>query len=182
MQNKPTGTWQKEKKGHAIKSCGCVRVHHSLILGETPRWLRSDKLYEFHFLSGNFSFPSAPSSKLPLIHPPASKVIESRFSCIDSTFACFDYDLPCQYFWQLISSQSMPTKEDGTQNMRLVWEYFRQMSTWRIQQAQYPYPFPPHETTNFSPRFISHRFVSLILLLVLGRTYGTFLHYERSYL
>ncbi len=45
----------------------------------------------------------------------------------------------------------------------------------------YTYPFFPRETTKFSLRFISHRFVSLIRLLVLGRTYGTYLHYERSY-
>jgi hypothetical protein len=49
------------------------------------------------------------------------------------------------------------------------------------QVPTYPYPFFPRETTKFSQRFISHRFVSPIRLLVLGRTYGTFLHYERSY-
>ncbi len=47
--------------------------------------------------------------------------------------------------------------------------------------AVYPYPFFLRETTKFSRRFISHRLVSPIRLLVLGRTYGTYLHYERSY-
>ena len=45
----------------------------------------------------------------------------------------------------------------------------------------YPYPLFPRETSNLSPRFISHRLVSPIRLLVLGRTNGTFLYYERSY-
>ena len=40
--------------------------------------------------------------------------------------------------------------------------------------------FPP-KTTLFSPDLRSHRLVSPIRLSVLGRTYGTYLHYERSY-
>ena len=40
--------------------------------------------------------------------------------------------------------------------------------------------FPPNLPL-FSPELRSHRLVSPIRLSVLGRTYGTYLHYERSY-
>ena len=39
----------------------------------------------------------------------------------------------------------------------------------------------PAKTTLFSPDLRSLRLVSPIRLSVLGRTYGTYLHYERSY-
>jgi hypothetical protein len=42
-------------------------------------------------------------------------------------------------------------------------------------------PFFLRETSDFSPRFNLHRLVSPFRLLILGRTYGTYLHYERSY-
>ena len=45
----------------------------------------------------------------------------------------------------------------------------------------YPYRIFPANLPLFSPDLRSHRLVSPIRLSVLGRTYGTYLHYERSY-
>ena len=45
----------------------------------------------------------------------------------------------------------------------------------------YPYRIFPADLPYFSPELRSHRLVSPIRLSVLGRTYGTYLHYERSY-
>ena len=45
----------------------------------------------------------------------------------------------------------------------------------------YPYRIFPANSPLFSPDLRSHRLVSPIRISVLGRTYGTFLHYERSY-
>ena len=47
--------------------------------------------------------------------------------------------------------------------------------------AIYPYRIFPANSPLFSPDLRSHRLVSPIRLSVLGRTYGTYLHYERSY-
>ena len=48
-------------------------------------------------------------------------------------------------------------------------------------RAQYPYRIFPANLPLFSPELRSHRLVSPIRLSVLGRTYGTYLHYKRSY-
>ena len=45
----------------------------------------------------------------------------------------------------------------------------------------YPYRFSHADVTVFSRRLKSRLFVPPIRLPVLGRTYGTYLHYERSY-
>ncbi len=45
----------------------------------------------------------------------------------------------------------------------------------------YPYPFFLRETSDFSPLFNLHLLVSPFRLLILGRTYGTYLHYARTY-
>ena len=45
----------------------------------------------------------------------------------------------------------------------------------------YPDRICPANVPLFSPELRSHRLVSPIRLSVLGRTYGTYLHYERSY-
>jgi hypothetical protein len=51
----------------------------------------------------------------------------------------------------------------------------------RAAEFIYPYPFFLRETSDFSPRFNLHRLVSPFRLLILGQTYGTYLHYERTY-
>ena len=51
----------------------------------------------------------------------------------------------------------------------------------RSSHHRYPYRFYPGDTTDLSPRFKSHRLVPPIRHSVLGRSYGTYLHYERSY-
>ena len=47
--------------------------------------------------------------------------------------------------------------------------------------STYPYLFYPCDTTDLSPLFKSHRLVPPIRHSVLGRTYGMYLHYKRSY-
>ena len=47
--------------------------------------------------------------------------------------------------------------------------------------ALYPCRIFPAKTSLFSPDLRSHWLVSPIRLSVLGLTYGTYLHYERSY-
>ena len=47
--------------------------------------------------------------------------------------------------------------------------------------SAYPYRFSHGDTTVFSRCFNSSLFISPIRHSVLGRTYGTYLHYERSY-
>ena len=51
----------------------------------------------------------------------------------------------------------------------------------RTGEWPYPYRIFPANLPLFFPELRSHRLVSQIRLSVLGRTYGTYLHYERSY-
>ncbi len=69
----------------------------------------------------------------------------------------------------------------STNDLRKNSKYSSVTPGYRASNSAYPYPFFLRETTKFSPRFMSHRLVSPIRLLVLGRTYGTYLHYECSY-
>ena len=54
-------------------------------------------------------------------------------------------------------------------------------ATRKATHTLYPYRFSHGDTSLFSRRFKSSLFIPPIRHSVLGRTYGTYLHYERSY-
>ncbi len=103
-------------------------------------------------------------------------------------FACRDFLRIELYFWwwymqfypgskTCINHITVDRYPDGVGEMN----FFHDGILLRNNNVLYPYHFFLRETSNFSLRFNLYRLVSPFWLLILGRTYGTYLHYERTY-
>ena len=121
-------------------------------------------------------------------HPPPSFAI----LIVSRTGLCLDYlSVPISFHCSFSTLMAKPTQATAAQCSCSRHNFTRKSLLFQplgwLGNIVLPHtdwisiPFFPRGTTFFPRGFKSHRFEPPIRLSVLGRTYGTFLYFERSY-